>query len=132
MWEYIGMGFKVVGAAIAALFTYLFGTWDVLLGVLCAVVVIDYITGVVGAIAQGTLSSAVGFKGIAKKVAIFAVIAVGHLISITANTPEIRSLVIGFYIANEAISILENCGTMGLPLPEKLKQILEQLKNKGE
>jgi len=132
MWEYISTGFKVITAGVAALCTYLFGAWDVPLGVLCAVVVIDYITGVVGAIVQGNLSSAVGFKGIAKKVAIFAVVAVGHLIGVAAASPEIGASVVGFYIANEAISILENCGKIGLPLPDKLVQILEQLKNKDK
>ena len=121
--------FKYISAAISALFSFVFGGVDMFLKVLIAFAIIDYISGVIAAIVKNELNSAVGFKGIFKKVCIFLVVAVAHMIGQALEMPSVRSLACGYYIANEGISILENSAKAGLPIPEKLKQILEQLKN---
>jgi toxin secretion/phage lysis holin len=121
---------KVIGAGIVSGLTYLFGGMDMILCVLLWLITIDYITGVINAIVQGKLNSEVGAKGIAKKVGMLAVVAISNLISQYAGM-DIRTFVIGYYIANESISILENAGKMGAPIPKRLMDILEQLK-KGD
>ncbi len=121
---------KVIGAGIVSGLTYLFGGMDMILCVLLWLITIDYITGVINAIVQGKLNSEVGAKGIAKKVSMLAVVAISNLISQYAGM-DIRTFVIGYYIANESISILENAGKMGAPIPKRLMDILEQLK-KGD
>ena len=123
---------KYVGAGIATVLTYLYGGFDMILWVLMAIVVIDYITGVLCGACTRTLNSEIGYRGIAKKIGIFLVVAVAHILGQAANIPEIRSLVIGFYIANEGISILENAGKIGIPVPKKLLDALEQLKGEDE
>jgi toxin secretion/phage lysis holin len=121
---------KVIGAGIVSGLTYLFGGMDMIFCVLIWLITIDYITGVINAIVQGKLNSEVGAKGIAKKVGMLAVVAISNLISRYAGM-DIRTFVIGYYIANESISILENAGKMGAPIPKRLMDILEQLK-KGD
>ena len=121
---------KVIGAGIVSGLTYLFGGMDMIFCVLIWLITIDYITGVINAIVQGKLNSEVGAKGIAKKVGMLTVVAISNLISRYAGM-DIRTFVIGYYIANESISILENAGKMGAPIPKRLMDILEQLK-KGE
>jgi toxin secretion/phage lysis holin len=121
---------KVIGAGIVSGLTYLFGGMDMIFCVLIWLITIDYITGVINAIVQGKLNSEVGAKGIAKKVGMLAVVAISNLISQYAGM-DIRTFVIGYYIANESISILENAGKMGAPIPKRLMDILEQLK-KGD
>ena len=120
---------KYVSAAVCALFSFLFGGVDMFLKILIAFAIIDYISGVIAAIVNNKLNSTSGFKGIFKKVCIFLVVAVAHMIGQALDMPSVRSLVCGYYIANEGISILENSAKAGLPIPEKLKEILEQLKN---
>ncbi len=95
--------------------------------------VIDYVTGIISAYLRKEISSAIGFRGIAKKVFIMFLVAVGHIIDtkLVGDGTVCRSTVIGFYIANEGISILENSGNIGLPLPEKLISVLKQLKEKN-
>ena len=112
--------------------TYVLGGFDTVLVVLLAMIVIDYITGVMVAIEKKQLSSRVGFNGIFKKVAILTIVASAHLLGQTVGIPDVRSIVIGFYIANEGISITENAGKLGVPLPKKLIEILNQLKEKDE
>ena len=108
---------------------YFLGGWDVALQVLLLVVVLDYITGICQAIYNKKVNSTVGLKGIIKKVGYFIVVAVAVVLDRTAgNTGAIRTVVIYFFVANEGISILENWGVMGLPLPPKLMESLEQLK----
>ena len=121
--------FKYISAAVCALFSFVFGGVDMFLKVLIAFAIIDYISGVIAAIIKNELNSAVGFRGIFKKVCIFLVVAVAHMIGQALEMPSVRSLACGYYIANEGISILENTAKAGLPIPDKLKQILEQLKN---
>lgn len=119
--------FAVIGTVIAKAL----GGWDLALQVLVALVVLDYATGVLVAIFEKKLSSAIGGKGIAKKVMIFALVYVAVSVDQATNTDIIRLLTIMFYIANEGISVLENAGKLGVPYPAKLKNILAQLKAKS-
>ncbi|MGI6551335.1 MAG: phage holin family protein [Syntrophomonadales bacterium] len=112
---------------------WVLGGWDGFLYALITFVVIDYLTGVMLAILEKRLSSEVGARGIFKKVLIFAMVAVGHIIDaqVITNGSAVRTAVIFFYLSNEGISILENAAKIGLPIPEKLKLVLDQL-NKEE
>lgn len=121
---------KVVGGAVCAGATYLWGGMDAVLIALLALIALDYTTGVLVAAYTGVLSSEIGFRGIIKKVAMLLVVALAHVAGVFIGIPEIRSLVIGFYIANEGISILENVEKTGVPVFEPLKKALEKLKSK--
>lgn len=123
-----------ISAFLAGMASFLWGGVDGLLYALIAFMVLDYITGVLVAVAKHELSSEIGFKGIAKKVLIMALVAVGHILDehILGGGAFCRSAVIGFYIANEGISILENAGELGIPLPKKLIAVLKQLKSKDD
>jgi toxin secretion/phage lysis holin len=120
-------------AAIGGGIGYFLGGFDGFLYALVAFVVIDYITGLIRGALEKTLSSEVGFRGIIKKVLIFTMVAVGNLVdkSIIGNGEVIRTAVIFFYLSNEGISIIENAAACGLPVPEKLREILAQLRDKG-
>jgi len=117
----------------AALGVFL-GRADGLLIALIVLCVTDYITGIVAAAIQHKLSSKQGAIGIAKKMFMFALVGVGNLIDVNAlgGTAVLRSAIICFYIANEALSIIENAGELGLPIPTKLKQLMEQLRDKND
>lgn len=125
---------RIAAAGIGGIVTHIWGPWDALIVALVAMVIIDYITGVIKAAVQGKLSSAVGFRGLLKKVAIFLLVAVGVMVDrvIPATNEAVRSAVIFFYIANEGLSILENAGELGLPLPAALKKSLEKMQDKEE
>ncbi len=120
-----------IGAAVCG---FLFGRMDGLMYALIAFMALDYLTGVLVAAAQKELSSKVGFKGIAKKVIILALVAVGHILDthVLGGGAVCRSAVSGFYIANEGISILENAAELGLPLPKKLIDVLKQLRDDND
>ncbi len=123
--------FAAFGGAVGAVM----GGFDGFLYALIVFVVVDYLTGVMVAVLKKELSSEVGFHGIFKKVVIFALVAVGHIVDthVIQNGSVIRTAVIFFYLSNEGISILENASVIGLPVPQKLKDVLEQLKDgKGE
>ena len=124
-WNVIQAVFTAFGAWIG----YFLGGCDGLLYALIAFVVLDYVTGVLCAIADGKLSSNIGFLGIARKVIIFALVGVGNLLDVyvLGEVGVVRSAVIFFYLSNEGVSLLENAAHLGLPLPEKLKDVLEQL-----
>lgn len=125
--------FQTIVAAGGALASYLFGEWSALLSVLLTFVVIDYISGVIAAAVDGKLNSHKGWVGIAKKVSIFFIVAVAHLVDTALGDSHIfRDASIFFYIANEVLSIVENIGRMGVPIPEKLTNAVEVLKGKGE
>ncbi|MEK4606534.1 phage holin family protein [Geobacillus sp. FSL W8-1251] len=131
--ERLDMVYKTGVAAIGAVVGYLFGGWSELLGILLAFVIMDYVTGVLAASKEGTLRSAVGFKRIPKKIMIFVLVAVGHLIDRAVGTNGLfRDATIFFYLANELLSIVENAGRMGLPVPEQIKQAVEVLKGRSE
>ena len=125
---------KVVFTAIGGYLGYVLGGHDSFLYALIAFVVIDYLTGVMLAIIKKEVSSEIGFKGIFKKVMIFLMVAIGHTVDayLIKNGGAIRTAVIFFYISNEGISILENSANIGLPIPEKLKDVLIQLKDGDE
>ena len=120
---------QIVIAAAGGYIGYFLGGWDGFLYALLAFVLIDYITGLMCAVLDKRLSSEVGFRGIFKKVLIFSLVAVGHIIdqNVIGDGSVIRTAVIFFYLSNEGISILENTVHIGLPVPQKLKDILEQL-----
>ena len=118
----------VLGTVFAGL-GYLFGGFDIMMQVLLFCIIADYISGIMAALYLGKLNSKVGFKGIVKKIAILLVVALAVEIGRVTGADMIRGLVIGFYIANEGISILENVGRMDVPYLSKLKDILEQLKD---
>ena len=126
--------FDSVVAIIATFFTYLFGGWDVALSILITFMILDYITGVIWAYIQKNLNSEVGFKGLVKKCTILIVLIVGAMLDRLLNSGEwvFRTLVAYFYIANEGISLLENISNLGVPIPAKIKDALEQLNNKEE
>ena len=113
---------------------YFLGGCDGLLIALVIFAVADYITGVMCAVSDKKLSSEVGFKGICRKVIIFMLVGVAHVIDVNviATGSELRTAVIFFYLSNEGVSLLENAGHLGLPIPEKLKIVLEQLHDRSE
>lgn len=118
--------------AIGGFLSILLGGLDNLIITLLAFIVIDYITGVLSAIYNKVLSSQIGYKGIIKKVTMLLVVAVSVLLQNRVGIPAIRDIVILFFISNEGISILENVGNTGLKLPPKLKEIMKQLRDKGD
>jgi toxin secretion/phage lysis holin len=125
--------FRYIAAIGGSLVTYLFGGWSALIKILVAFVVIDYVTGVLAAAYHGKLDSNIGLKGIAKKVFIFIIVACGHLVDSAMGTQDlVRDAAIYFYIANELLSILENAGEIGLPVPDILKNAIERLKGKEQ
>ena len=125
--------FEVVCGALGGLAGFLFGGLDGLFYALIAIAVLDYVTGVLSAVVRKQLSSEIGFRGIAKKAFVFVIVSIAHMIDVQVigNNDILRSAVICFFIANESLSILENAGSMGLPIPEKLKTILKQLRKEG-
>ena len=129
-WNTIQLVFMAVGGWLG----WFLGGSDGLLFALIAFVVIDYITGVMCAIADKKLSSAVGFKGICKKVLIFALVGGGHILDafVIGSGSVLRTAIIFFYLSNEGVSLVENCAHLGLPVPQKLKDVLEQLHNRAE
>ena len=120
---------QLVLAAVGGYIGYFLGGWDGFLYGLVAFVVIDYLTGIMVAILEKRLSSEVGFRGIFKKVLIFSLVAVAHIVDsqLIQTGSAVRTAVIFFYLSNEGISIIENTAKIGLPIPEKLKTVLEQL-----
>ncbi|SUY47690.1 toxin secretion/phage lysis holin [Clostridium putrefaciens] len=125
--------FQAVFVAIGAFIGGILGGVDGFLYALITFVIIDYITGVMRAILEKKLSSSLGFKGIFKKVLIFVLVGVSHIVDskILGSGSAIRTAVIFFYVSNEGISIIENSAKIGLPIPPKLKSVLQQL-NKEE
>ena len=125
---------QFIFTAIGGWLGYFLGGCDGLLIALVVFAVADYITGVMCAISDKKLSSAVGFKGICRKVIIFMLVGIAHMIdvNIIATGSVLRTAVIFFYLSNEGVSLLENAGHLGLPIPEKLKIVLEQLHDRAE
>ncbi len=123
---------QIAVTAIGGWLGYFLGGMDGLLIALLVFVIIDYITGVMRAIAEKKLSSAIGFKGVCRKVLVFAMVGVGHVLDthVVGTGSALRSAVICFYLSNEAISLFENAAHLGLPVPDKLKTVLSQLHNK--
>jgi toxin secretion/phage lysis holin len=130
----IWTGIQVVFSAIGGMLGWFLGGMDGFLYALLAFVILDYITGVMVAAVQKKVSSEVGFKGICKKVLIFILVGMANIVDvqIIGNGSAIRTAVIFFYLSNEGISILENTAIIGLPVPQKLKDVLEQLKDHSD
>ena len=125
---------QLIFAAVGGWLGWFMGGCDGLLYALVAFVVVDYITGVMCAVADKELSSEVGFRGIAKKVLIFLLVGVANIIDVQVigSGSVLRTAVIFFYLSNEGVSLLENAAHLGLPVPEKLKDILRQLHDRAE
>ena len=125
---------QFVFAGIGGWLGYFLGGCDGLLYALLAFVVVDYITGVMCAISDHTLSSEVGFKGICRKVLIFLLVGIANIldVQVIGTGSVLRTAVVFFYISNEGISLLENAGHLGLPIPKKMKEVLEQLHDRSE
>ncbi len=129
-WNSIQFVFTAVGGWLG----YFLGGCDGLLYTLLAFVVLDYLTGIMCAIVDKKLSSEIGFRGIFKKVLIFVLVGVGHLldVQVLGEVGILRTAVIFFYLSNEGVSLIENAAHLGLPIPEKLKAVLEQLHDRAE
>lgn len=128
---------KVFDSAVALLatfLTYLFGGWDIALAILITFMILDYITGIIVAVMKKTLNSEVGFNGLVKKCTILVVLIVGAMLDRLLNNGDwvFRTLVAYFYIANEGVSLLENASNIGIPIPAKIKDVLEQLNDSQE
>lgn len=125
---------QIIFAAIGGWLGYFLGGCDGLLYALIAFAVIDYITGVMCAITDKTLSSEVGFKGICRKVLVFLLVGIANVldVQVIGTGSVLRTAVIFFYISNEGVSLLENAAHLGLPVPEKIKMVLEQLHDRAE
>ena len=130
VWNVVQVVFAAVGGGIG----WFFGELDGFFYTLLAFVVIDYLTGVMCAIADRSLSSEVGFRGIFRKVLIFVMVGAGHILDaqVIGSGDALRTAVIFFYISNEGVSLLENAAHLSLPVPDKMKAVLEQLHKKGE
>lgn len=129
-WNVVQMVFAAVGGWLG----YFLGGCDGLLYALVAFVVIDYITGVMCVIADRKLNSEVGFKGIAKKILIFLLKGIANIldVNVIGTGSVLRTAVVFFYISNEGVSLLENAAHLGLPVPEKMKKVLEQLHDRSD
>lgn len=130
IWTFFQMVFVAMGGWLG----WFLGGFDGFLYALIAFVVIDYLLGVMCAVLEKHLSSDIGARGIFMKVVIFSLVGVAHIIdqNIIGDGGAIRTAVIFFYLSNEGISIIENATRLGLPVPEKLRDILEQLKDGGD
>lgn len=125
--------YRAAAAFLGAVTGYLYGGWSPMIRILIAFVIIDYVTGMLAAAYGGNLSSKVGFRGIAKKVMLFFVVAVAHLCDQAVGVDQVlMTAVIYFYLANELLSILENAGRTGLPVPDQIKNMVSILKGKGD
>ena len=129
VWNTIQMAFTALGGFLG----WFLGGFDGFLYTLVAFVAIDYITGVMCAITDKKLSSSVGFKGICRKVLIFTLVGIGNIVDVyvLGQGGVLRTAVIFFYLSNEGVSIMENTAHLGLPIPTKLKDVLEQLHERG-
>ena len=129
-WNLIQFVFTAVGGWLG----YFLGGCDGLLIALVVFVAVDYLTGVMCAVSDKKLSSEVGFKGICRKVLIFLLVGIANIldVQVIGTGSVLRTAVIFFYLSNEGVSLLENAAHLGLPVPEKMKEILEQLHDRAE
>ncbi len=125
---------KSVIAVVGGYIAMFLGGFDGILIALCIFAVVDYLTGVIAAIIEKKLCSRIGFLGIARKILMFLMVGVATILNtnVLGGEMPIREIVIMFYIANEGISIIENSARLGLPIPKKLIDVLEQLKKQGD
>lgn len=132
--EKVLQNLKFIVSILGTVFTFLFGAWDTALGILILFMILDYITGLIKGYVTKELSSDIGLHGLARKSVILIVLIVAVALDRLLGNGNwlFRTLVAYFYIANEGLSILENCGTLGLPVPQKILDALAQLKEGKE
>lgn len=125
---------QAIFAAVGGWLGYFLGGCDGLLYALVAFAVVDYITGVMCAIADKRLTSKVGFKGICRKVLMLLLVGIAHILDtqVIGTGSVLRTAIIFFYISNEGVSLLENASRLGLPIPQKMKDVLAQLHDRSE
>ena len=120
-------------ATVGYLFIELLGSWDVTLQCIFLAIVFDYISGMIKAFHTKTLSSKIGFQGILKKVGILIIVMLGVLVDrVTGNTGAVRTLVIYYFVANEGLSVIENIGQCGVPIPTSIKKALKALNKESK
>ena len=126
--------FKNILAGVCTVLSFLFGDMEGLMVALIALIILDYISGVIAAAVEKRLSSEVGAKGIAKKIFMLLIVALANIVDINVigDGHVLKTVTVVFYICNECISLIENAGRIGVPVPKKLLDVLEQLKNRDE
>jgi toxin secretion/phage lysis holin len=130
--------FQFITALLAGAVQFLYGDWTILLTILLVLSILDFISGLAAGFIEGTLKSKVGMIGIARKVFIFVMVAVAHLIDLLLiesgleTKALVMTMVIVFYAVNEILSITENAGRIGLPVPEQIKSAIVVLKGKDD
>lgn len=131
--ESLGFYIKVVAATLVSSITWFYGGWTQSLNVLLLLVIADYLTGIAASVTEGKLSSKVGYLGCIKKIGIFLVIMLAHQLDtvIFQGTNQLRDIAIFFYMANELVSLTENAGRLGVPLPDGMTKVIDILKSKG-
>ncbi len=132
--ELIWTKVQMVATLIGGWLGYFLGGLDGLLIALIIFMILDYITGLMCAVIDKKLSSAVGFRGICKKVLILMLVGLANVIDmhVVGTGSALRGAVIAFYLSNEGLSLLENAAHIGLPIPEKMKEVLAQLHGRGD
>ena len=126
--------FKNILAGVCTILSFLFGDMEGLMVALIALIVLDYISGVIAAAVEKRLSSEVGAKGIAKKIFMLLIVALANIVDINVigDGHVLKTVTVVFYICNECISLIENAGRIGVPVPKKLLDVLEQLRDKDD
>ena len=126
--------FKNILAWICTLISFLFGDMEGLMVALIALIILDYISGVIAAAVEKRLSSEVGAKGIAKKIFMLLIVALANIVDINVigDGHVLKTVTVVFYICNECISLIENAGRIGVPVPKKLLDVLEQLRDRDK
>ena len=126
--------FKNILAGVCTVLSFLFGDMEGLMVALIALIVLDYISGVIAAAVEKRLSSGVGAKGIAKKIFMLLIVALANIVDINVigDGHVLKTVTVVFYICNECISLIENAGRIGVPVPKKLLDVLEQLRDKDD
>ena len=126
--------FKNILAGICTLLSFLFGDMEGLMVALIALIILDYISGVIAAAVEKRLSSEVGAKGIAKKIFMLLIVALANIVDINVigDGHILKTVTVVFYICNECISLIENAGRIGVPVPKKLLDVLEQLRDRDD
>ena len=126
--------FKNILAGVCTVLSFLFGDMEGLMVALIALIILDYISGVIAAAVEKRLSSEVGAKGIAKKIFMLLIVALANIVDINVigDGHILKTVTVVFYICNECISLIENAGRIGVPVPKKLLDVLEQLRDRDE
>ena len=126
--------FKNIMAGVCTVLSFLFGDMEGLMVALIALIILDYISGVIAAAVEKRLSSEVGAKGIAKKIFMLLIVALANIVdtSVIGDGHVLKTVTVVFYICNECISLIENAGRIGVPVPKKLLDVLEQLRDKDK